>query len=986
MLKHVFATFSVCSILSISVNALSPEEALKSFELHPDFSIELVASEPVVKDPVDMCFDAQGRAYVLEFAGYPFPDAPGNIILLEDTDKDGQFDKRNIFATGFEVAPSIMAYNGGLLVADPPEIVFLKDSDGDNVADIREVVLGGFPANNQQHNANGLTYGLDNWIYGANGGNSGSPYWPETPDKTMPIAWDDFRFDIDTKRFERTTRSSGGFEITHDPYGRWFSTHNMYHVQHTVFPDRYLQHIPSPRGGTLERISNHEEGGLGRIFPIGAQETRVNHPEQSGYFSAACGITYYDGGAFGEAYNDNLFVSDVVVNVIHRDIIRENGTTLSAARGRERVEFLASPDRAFRPVNMTIGPDGAMYVLDMNRDVIEHPEWIPDELEEKMDLDAGKDKGRIYRITPKAGLPRVTVNYAAANSQVLIAALGHRNAWHRKTAQRLLVERKDLKVVQGLEIQVKNSKNPLARLHALWTLTGLDALSDKMVLTGLRDSNAGVRENTLMMIEERGAQSDAVQEGITKLAHDPHPRVRMMCALVMGSNPTENRLTALQTIIEQDLNDPWSRLALTSAIGSDAPDVITILVNDSDATIQTQAAPLIGSLAQIVGRDGNLESISTVIGLIADKGETSASELTQSHILDGLVSGMAMAKFDTKIFTDDDSLMNMLSTLQKSESLSIRHKVWQVMGRLNISIERKFAKQLRKSRDIVLDKKQPSSARQAHLNLLEFDSEENRLPILFALLNPKEPAQLQASAITQLSRIRNSEIPGKLITIWDTLGPKTRARASDLLIYQSQNHEVLLTALENGDLILGEMRFDLERRRRLLWSKNESVVERAKKLFSDAGVVTRKEAMARMQPATTMKGDPAKGALIFTNKCADCHTIGTEGSDLAPNLTDIFRKSSETLLHDIVDPNAAIDTEYIAYNVEVKSGEFFSGIVVRDDDSGVTLRNSAEERSYARDDIVEMFSSGISIMPEELEVDMDVQAMADLIAFLQQPR
>jgi putative heme-binding domain-containing protein len=257
---------------------------------------------------------------------------------------------------------------------------------------------------------------------------------------------------------------------------------------------------------------------------------------------------------------------------------------------------------------------------------------------------------------------------------------------------------------------------------------------------------------------------------------------------------------------------------------------------------------------------------------------------------------------------------------------------------------------------------------------------------LFDLLNPKEPANLQATAISQLSRIRNQGVAEELVKRWPTLGPKSRAGAGNILLYQASNHDLLLTALENGDLIPGELNLKLGQRRVLLFSKNEAIAARAEKIFTDAGVVTRKEALDRMKPATTMKGDAAKGAVLFSTVCASCHTIGTVGSDLAPNLTDIFRKSPETLLHDIVDPNAAIDAEYIAYNVELANGDFFSGIVVRDDDLGVTLRNATEERSFARGDIVDMFSSGLSLMPEELEADMDPQAMADLIAFLQQPR
>jgi putative heme-binding domain-containing protein len=182
------------------------------------------------------------------------------------------------------------------------------------------------------------------------------------------------------------------------------------------------------------------------------------------------------------------------------------------------------------------------------------------------------------------------------------------------------------------------------------------------------------------------------------------------------------------------------------------------------------------------------------------------------------------------------------------------------------------------------------------------------------------------------------------------------------------------------------MNLHLERRRTLLHSRTEGIKERAEKLFTDAGVVTRKEALAKMRPALALKGDPLKGQAVFTELCAKCHTIGSEGSDLAPNLTEIFRKSSETLLHDIVDPNAGANAEYIAYNIETKGGDFYAGIVIRDDATGVTLRDAEGEHEISRDDIAEFFSNGLSLMPEELEAGMKTQTMADLLAYLQEPK
>ena len=397
ILCSLFCTFWACQS--------ERSEPLNSFQIHPDFNIEKVATEPLVFDPVDMEFDQYGTAYVLEMPGYPFGEEESRIVRLQDQDLDGLFDQRTVFSDSLGVASSLLPYKEGWLVAAPPDLLYIKDTDADGVADHREVVLTGFSEGNLQHNFNGLTYGLDNWIYAANGGNSGSIHWPDQQMEPVPLRGNDFRIHLDQQKFELIGKSSGGFELGVDSWGHIFETHNLHHISHLAFPGRYIKDLPGSQH-SLANISGHDQNGLGRIFPVGAQEARVNHPEQAGYFSGACGITHYGGGAFPEEFDGNIFVADVVLNVIHRDIIDSDGAIFSARRAREKVEFLASSDRSFRPVNMTAGPDGALYILDMHREVIEHPEWIPDEIEAGLDLEGRKRTGaHLSHRTKKQGAP-----------------------------------------------------------------------------------------------------------------------------------------------------------------------------------------------------------------------------------------------------------------------------------------------------------------------------------------------------------------------------------------------------------------------------------------------------------------------------------------------------------------------------------------------------------------------------------------------------
>ena len=484
--------------------SLDPDEFIATAQLPDDLGLELAASEPAVVDPVGVAFDADGRMYVVEMGGYPVRPAGspplGRVKRLVDTDLDGYYETWTLFADELPYPTSVLPWRDGVLVTAPPDIVHLRDPDGDGVADTREVLFTGFPVANTQHNINGLIWGVDNWVYAANGGNHGSGRPAGAPDDVVSIRGTDFRFRPDTGDLEPSFETTGGHGIAFDAWGRMFGTHNVNHVQHMVFPIGRLRRNPwLVLPTTRDMISDH--GRSAQLFQVSDAETRVNNPDQSGHFSGGSGIAWYGGGALPAAYAGSLFVNDVVVNVVHQDVLAPAGPSFTASRRAEGIELLAGRDNWFRPVTVATGPEGALYVVDMHRAVIEHPEWIPDAVEATLDLRAGDDKGRIYRIVPRGGLPAVRPDLAAANLPALVEGLTHPNKWWRDTAQRILVERADPAAVQPVRYLLRNSEVPLARLHALWTLQGLDALEVDDILFALRNGPSGVRENALVLAE-----------------------------------------------------------------------------------------------------------------------------------------------------------------------------------------------------------------------------------------------------------------------------------------------------------------------------------------------------------------------------------------------------------------------------------------------------------------------------------------------------
>lgn len=958
----------------------------EGFELHPDFNMELTASEPLVFDPVEMHFDDLGNMFVLEMPGYPLADAPSRLVQLLDTDGDGNPDSRSVFADSLGVASSFLPYKKGFLVASPPELIWIADTDRNGVVDTREVLVEGFSNDNLQHNFNGLAYGLDNWIYIANGGNSGSPYLKDKPETLVPLRGGDVKINHQLNSLERVGESSGGYKLTFDNWGHLFETHNLEHNLQLVFEDRYIENVPGSPAHGLMNISDHEENGLARVYPIGEQETRVNHPEQSGFFSGSCGITYYGGGVFPAEFQSGLFVADVVLNLVHFDILKSEGSAFTTSRYGDKREFLASTDRAFRPVNFTVGPDGSLYVLDMHRAVIEHPEWIPDEIEKDLDLNAGKDQGRIYRIWPKK--KEVLPNWDLSSPEGLFTALGHPNQWVRNTAQRILVTESDYEVLEGLPGLTK-SENPLQRLHALWTLEGRGKLSDDALMLALTDTSAGIRESALRIAESRMLNNPEMTLASFALTGDSDSRVRLQSFLSLTGSGVANDLEFHQKIalaatsaLNSKDTDRWMRRAVTAAVLPQAGSFLKQSLTDGYSSVQWST--LLTDLMEYEGQSGNPENVLTLLHGLANS--------KQIHLKQ---SGLEAI---TKGWTESDRNFNELNPKKRSELIAVLNSIESGKDRVVLLEASGFRKALglppsegldallALAQSGALDTLKTTEERLEWLKLSGITPFEERINTLGGLLDSRVPNTLQREALQQIWDSDSPKVPELLLDLWDRLGPDSRRLATDILLYKERYHEALIAAMESGKVNLGEFNLDLERRRALLFSDNASIRKRAEKLFSDAGVVKRADVIAEFKPALYLQGVERNGRVVFEGRCASCHKIGEIGAAVGPSLADIGRKSKETLMNDILDPNSAVDAEYLAHTIVDGNGTFFTGVVSRETDKEVALiLNGGEERTFQKNKIRRFTSSGLSLMPEGLEQGLTPQDLSDLLAFLQEP-
>jgi putative membrane-bound dehydrogenase-like protein len=550
---------------------LSPEASLKTMRARPGFKIELVASEPLIRDPIAFDWSADGRLWVLEMSDYPLgvdgQGAPGGRLrVLTDTNGDGRYDEAVTFLDQLSCPEGMHCWRNGAIVIAGKDLFYAEDTNGDGAADVREVLFTGFSEGNQQHRANGFTYGLDGWLYGANGESDGMVRavggTSSISNAAVNIRGQDFRFDADRRLFEAIGGRSQ-FGLYRDDFGNWFGNNNSVWLWHHFFPVPYLSRNPLlPLKTTRRTLANYPNAT--RCFPISRTLSRFNDPYAANHVTSANSPVPYRDDLFGPQFSRSIFISEPVHNLVHRQVLEVDGVTFKSRRAPEETnsEFLASSDNWFRPTMLATGPDGALYVADMYRLVIEHPQWIPMEMQKRLDLRAGADKGRIYRVLPE-NAPRKTIpNLAKLSAPELVAALDSPNGWQRDTVQRLLLERGDRSGANQLEALAKSARDPRVRLQALWILSGLKVLRSESLLSALQDQSDAVKEQAIKLSER--FNEAPIADALLKFVSNASPRLRYQLAFTLGELSDARAPEALLKLL-QDADENIRNAALSSA-------------------------------------------------------------------------------------------------------------------------------------------------------------------------------------------------------------------------------------------------------------------------------------------------------------------------------------------------------------------------------------------------------------------------------------
>lgn len=612
---------------------LSPQEEIKTFKLPPGFHAELVASEPMIETPIAISWDDQARMYVVEMRGYMHDvDGTGEdqpicqISRLESTKGDGVYDKKTVFVDHLLLPRTVMALGDGALVNEPPNLVWYHDTDGDGVADKQDLVTDKFATKGGQpeHMANSATWMMDNWITSA-----GYTFR--------------FRLQPGNQFLKQEDVPFGQWGLTQDDWGREFTNSNSDLLRANLVPANYYLRnnhlanrtglgvqvmkdqttwpsVPTPgvNRGYIEDTMKDGKLVKGSLRPDGTLQS----------VTATCGPGVYRAALFPKEYYGNVFIPEPAGNLIKRVTLSEKEGEITAANAYAGKEFLTSTDERFRPVNCYTGPDGALYVVDIARGVIQHKGFLTYYLVKNIQdrkLETPFTAGRIYRIVPDGAKPKLT--RLPKETERIPAMLTSNNGWVRDTAQRVLVERNDSKVVPELAKLAAKGATPQTRVQALWTLEGMNALTPEIITAGLHDKVDKVRAAAVRIADPAANLTE-----LAKLANDPSTEVRLHLAFKLSGSAEPAAAQALLTLLENG-GPLFGEAAASGLSGHEIEYLETLLKLPASEDGKLAKSDVLSTLAGCVMKERNGAHVAHLLELI---GAQPAGGARQVALLNGM--------------------------------------------------------------------------------------------------------------------------------------------------------------------------------------------------------------------------------------------------------------------------------------------------------------------------------------------------------------
>lgn len=958
--------------------ALSPSEAEQRFDVVDGLGVTLVAAEPEVSQPLSITFDDRGRMWLLQYRQFPnpnglkpievdnwlrtkyekLPDPPpkgpkgrDRISIYEDTDGDGRADEVKHFLSDLNLASGMALGHGGVFVAQPPYLLFYADRNQDDIPDgDPEVLLKGFGMDDAHAFANSLTWGPDGWLYGAQGSTATAEI------RGVGFQQGVWRYHPRTKEFELFAEGGGNtWGIDFDQFGNLFAG-----------------------GNTVEPLVHHVQGayyvkGFGKHGPL-------HNPHTYGYFqpvkhhgyvgdSLTGGFVLYRGGVFPDRFTGACIAPNTRHSAMRWSTLETRGSTFAT---RAAGDFITTDDIWFRPVDSTVGPDGALYVADWYDYNIAHSspknrsKWYQ----------PSREDGRVWRVAPNTVKPIEpgSIDLAAKSSDELVALLDHPNNWYSRQARRLLAERRDATVVPQLLKMLEGNDQQLA-LQALWSLYVSGHFDDRLAATALRSPHEYVRAWGVRLLGDAKTVSPLLAATLAALAREESSVVvRSQLACTSKRLPADAGIPIVAELLRHDADatDVHLPLLLWWAIEDKAisdTGVVLKLVETSDSwKLPLMRQFIIERLARRFAAEGTDEGFAACAALLS-RAPTDAD-------VDLLLAGMLKAMSGRRLELLPVPLAKGLAELseRRSDDLS----VIQLALRMGMSAERAVK--------VAADSSRPAAERAAIVEVLGETRNRRALPLLTRLIKQKEATPLHSAVLSALGYFDDESVAPAVLEAHARLTPPARTLAIDVLCGREHSAMALLSAIESKQIDSKEV--SLDQVRRLVEHDNESLQQRVAKIWGRIQPATPLEKQGRISAVTQLlsraRGDHARGLQVFEKTCASCHKLHDKGMPIGPDLTGAERKDRAKLIRNIIDPSAEVRPQFISHVAVTNDGRVVTGLLAASTDETITLLDAKNKRTIInRADLDELRESPVSLMPEKLLAELTDQQIRDLVAYLQ---
>lgn len=933
--------------------ALEPAEALKTMQVPAPFVVDLIAAEPLIEDPVHLAFDARGGLWVVEMRDYPEGNGGrgGAVKYLEDSDQDSVFDKATVFMDGLSWPNGVYPWRDGVVISCAPEVFFARDTDGDGKADEKRVLVSGFPEANPQHRVNGFSYSLDNELQFSSG-DSVDAINIAADGSSKKVAGRDLALNVDTGKVRLVTGTSQ-YGRSRDDYENWFGNSNSFPMYHFVIEEDYLARSKRPIEQTSQQM--FDPPVTPPIFPASRTVDRFNDLWTANRFTSACAAIIVRDDNFDVEGRRSLLVCEPVHNLVHRSLLTPLGATFAARRatGEEKLEWFRSTDPWSRPVYVENAPDGSLFVADMYRQFIEHPEWIPLSWQERIDVRAGEGKGRIYRVRLKSSTPKPLPNLTTLTTPQLIEHLSSTSGTTRDLVMQQLIWREDPQAIALLKEVATNSESPTTRIYAWATLKALNHWTAENISIALQEPQPDAKRLIVRWAEPVAASNAEIREKIfaivdADLQNSLPPRLALQYVLTLGQWEDSRAALSLTRILSQHGNDPWiiaAAATMRPEHDSALAETMLKLFKDQNSSNTQRQQALVWLSRWIQNRSaGNGRDIVTDL--------------------------LATADF---IAANDPALIELAAAWLKTLS---KEPVDNLPPNLKKAVDIAATQANSESFD--------NSVRIAWISWLGIIDEYSTRDwnILLTILGSEASSDIRRAALERVLELPDRGTAERLISIWTKIGNDLQPNVLTALVSKKAWANNLLEAVAQTRIPITDL--DPATISSLRGHQSENIRKAAEQLFGTASTIDRDKLVATMLSTLKNDGEAGRGELLYKKHCAICHQGTNDLPSIGPSLSALTDRSTTAMLTAILHPNKAIEAKYKQRVLITEDGETLRGVVIQENASSVTLGQSdGSRRTVAAAEIEDSRDLSLSLMPEGFERTLQPEEFGDLIKFLQ---